>query len=97
MFECAIFSSRKARRVSQSVAGPGEQGDDNNQDYCPTCGEVDMRAPGVDVERTEDVSGLLESAAHRLPIEDRSPNPDARAFTLEDVIAFTSSSRTRKG
>lgn len=23
MFECAIFSSRKARRVSQSVAGPG--------------------------------------------------------------------------
>lgn len=87
----------RAPAISLRVAAGGHQGA-----YAFTCPECRFQvnrsanrktvallmAAGVDVERTEDVSGLLESAAHRLPIEDRSPKPDARAFTLDDVISF---------
>jgi len=87
----------RAPAISLRIEAGGHQGA-----YAFTCPECRFRvnrsadrktvallmAAGVGVEHAEDLLGLLESAAHRLPIEDRNPNPDGRAFTLDDVISF---------
>jgi len=77
--------------MSLYVTPSGEQGS-----YCFTCPECDLP---VDRPANRKTVALLIAAGVEttpmpldpelaLPLEDRSPDPGAAAFTLDDVIAF---------
>jgi hypothetical protein len=45
-------------------------------------------AAGVEVRRLHATAEIDEPLAEEIPVEDRSPIPDAPALTIDDLIAF---------